>query len=116
MKFKIDENLPIELLNDLHAAGHEAETVSSEGLTGAPDLLILEKVRSEGRALLTLDKGIADVRTYPPEHYAGIILLRPPSSGRGTVLSFARRHLPVLLGIDVAGHLLIVTDRNIRIR
>jgi predicted nuclease of predicted toxin-antitoxin system len=116
MKFKIDENLPIELLEDLHAEGHEAETVPSEGLTGAPDSLILEKACSEDRILLTLDKGIADVRVYPPERYASIILFRPPSTGRGTVLSFVRRHLPVILGTEIAGHLLVVTDRNIRMR
>ena len=31
MKFKADENLPIELLADLRAAGHEAQTVPEEG-------------------------------------------------------------------------------------
>ncbi len=71
MKFKVDENLPLELLTDLRVAGHEAETVSEEGLTGAPDTVLLEKVRSEERVLLTMDKGIANVRVYPPEHYSG---------------------------------------------
>ncbi|MGH8528082.1 MAG: DUF5615 family PIN-like protein [Gammaproteobacteria bacterium] len=37
MKFKVDENLPADLLDDLRVAGHEAETVPEEGLTGAPD-------------------------------------------------------------------------------
>jgi predicted nuclease of predicted toxin-antitoxin system len=44
MKFKVDENLPAELLDDLRVAGHEAETTSDEGLTGAPDAVILENV------------------------------------------------------------------------
>ena len=66
MKFKVDENLPAELLSDLRAAGHEAETVPDEGVAGAPDSILLERVRSEGRVLLTMDKGIADVRNYPP--------------------------------------------------
>ncbi len=42
MKFKVDENLPLELLTDLRVAGHEAETVSEEGLPGAPDAVLLE--------------------------------------------------------------------------
>ncbi len=37
MKFKVDENLPAELLDDLRIAGHEAETVPEQGLSGAPD-------------------------------------------------------------------------------
>jgi predicted nuclease of predicted toxin-antitoxin system len=31
MKFKVDENLPIELVGDLQAAGHEAQAVLEEG-------------------------------------------------------------------------------------
>jgi hypothetical protein len=77
MKFKIDENLPAELLDDLHVAGHEAETVFDEALTDAPDAIVLESMRREGCMLLTMDKGIADVRAYPPTHYAGIILIPP---------------------------------------
>jgi hypothetical protein len=34
VKFKRDENLPVELLDDLRAAGHEAESVPAERLTG----------------------------------------------------------------------------------
>ena len=116
MRFKLDENLPAELLADLRVAGHDAETVPGEGITGAPDFVVLEKVRSEGMVLLTLDKGIADVRTYPPEDYGGILLFRPSSSGQGAVLAFVRRHLPTLLQADLAGHLLVVTDRSIRMR
>jgi predicted nuclease of predicted toxin-antitoxin system len=116
MKFKVDENLPAEICADLQTAGHEAETVHAEGLTGARDPTILAAARAEGRALLTMDKGIADIRAYPPEQYHGIILIRTSATGRGAVLSFVRRHLPELLQIDLAGHLIVVTDRSIRKR
>lgn len=53
MKFKIDENLPAELVEDLGAFGHEADTVNDEGLTGAADELILNRAWQEGRVLLT---------------------------------------------------------------
>jgi predicted nuclease of predicted toxin-antitoxin system len=116
MRFKLDENLPAELVYDLRDAGHESDTVPDEGIAGAPDSVVLEKVRIEGRVLLTMDKGIADVRAYPPQEYSGIILFRPPTAGRGAVLNFVRRHLPALLRLDVTGHLLVVTDRSIRMR
>lgn len=116
MKFKLDENVPVEVRYDLRALGHEAETVHDQGLGGAVDSVILGRVRREGRALLTMDKGIADVRVYPPEHYAGLVLFRPPSSGRGAVLAFVRRHLPTILQADLAGHLLVVTERSVRVR
>lgn len=116
MKFKVDENLPAELVGDLCAAGHDAETVLEEGLVGSPDPTILERVKREGLVLLTMDRGIADVRAYPPEHYCGIVLFRPRTSGRGAVLAFIRRHLPMLLQADVSGHLLVMSERGIRIR
>jgi predicted nuclease of predicted toxin-antitoxin system len=61
MKFKIDENLPTEVLSDLRAAGHEADSLPDEGLAGVPDSIVLDRVQREGRILLTLDKGIADI-------------------------------------------------------
>jgi predicted nuclease of predicted toxin-antitoxin system len=64
--FKLDENVPVELLDDLRAAGHEAGGLRDEGLTGASDDVVLDLVRRERRVLLTLDKGIADVRAHPP--------------------------------------------------
>jgi hypothetical protein len=37
MKFKIDENLPIELAGELLVAGHEAVTVDDQQLIGGSD-------------------------------------------------------------------------------
>ena len=37
MKFKIDQNLPIEAADLLAAAGHDAMTVYERSLGGAPD-------------------------------------------------------------------------------
>ncbi len=116
MKFKLDENLPTEICADLRGLGHDAETVPDEGLSGSPDETLLKRVQQEQRIFLTLDKGIADVRVYPPDRYSGIILFRPPTFGRGTVLAFVRRHLSALLQLKLDGRLLIVTDRTIRMR
>ncbi|MFL5328357.1 MAG: DUF5615 family PIN-like protein [Gemmataceae bacterium] len=95
MKFKVDENLPSEIAEDLRSAGHQADTVFDEGLAGAPDPVVLANVQSEGRVILTLDKGVADVRAYPPQQYAGIVLFRPRSTGRATTLEFVRQYLPM---------------------
>ena len=37
MRFKLDENLPVELVTDLRDLGHDADTVADEGLRGAAD-------------------------------------------------------------------------------
>ena len=116
MRIKLDENMPVELRDDLRALGHDADTVPDEGISGAPDSLILDRVRSEGRMLWTMDKGIADVRQYPPHLYAGIVLFRPSSLGRGEVLVFARQHLKQILAIKLSGKLLVIGESSLRLR
>ena len=116
MTFKLDENLPAELAWEFAEAGHGAETVVSEGMTGVSDSDLLRALRREGRILLTLDKGIANIRLYPPEAFAGIVLFRPDSTGRGEVSRFVRRHLPEVLKLEVKGRLVVVTGRGIRLR
>jgi hypothetical protein len=116
VRFKLDENLPVELLDDLRAAGHEADGLRDEGLTGAPDDAVLDLVRRERRVLLTLDKGIADIRAYPPEAHVGIVLFRPPAAGRGATLLFVRRHLASLFERELSARLLVITDRGLRLR
>ena len=116
MRFKLDENLPVEVLEDLRAAGHEGDSVHDEGLAGEPDTEILAAAKREGRVLLTLDKGIGDIRTHRPEEYPGIVLFRPASSGRRAALEFIQKHLPRVLELDLAGHLTVVTGTGIRTR
>jgi len=116
MKFKIDENLPAELVADLQILGQEADTVWAEGLAGDPDSTVLQRARSEQRAVLTLDKEIGDIRRFPPADFPGIVLFRPGRIGRRAVLAFVRRYLPALLTIDLDGRLVVITEREVRIR
>ena len=44
MKFKIDENLPGELVADLRELGHDAETVFDKQPSGAKDPILMEAV------------------------------------------------------------------------
>ena len=85
-------------------------------MVGADDVAIMAQVRADGRAILTLDKGIAAVRAYPPDQYAGIVLFRPRTTGRATTLGFVRQHLPWLFRQTLAGHLFVVSDAGVRIR
>jgi len=66
MKFKIDENLPVELAQLLNQCKHKALTVLDQNLQGSDDPEIIKICLQEGRILITLDKGFADIRNYPP--------------------------------------------------
>jgi predicted nuclease of predicted toxin-antitoxin system len=116
VKFEIDENLLIEIVDEIRGLGHEADTVIAEGLRGFVDPEVLAAAKTSGRVLLTMDKGMANVRLRPPEQFQGIVLFRPKRAGRRMTFEFVRRHLPALLTTGLSGRLVVVSDAGIRIR
>jgi len=116
MRFKIDENLPGELVELLEGEGHDAHTVRDENLVGTKDPPLLEACKREGRVLVTLDLGFGDIRAYPPATTPGLLVLRPRSQFKGHVLDLVRRILGLLSTEPVAGKLWIVEEQRIRIR
>ena len=113
MRFKLDENLPVELAADLRAIGHDADTVADEGLCGEADPAVVEAATIAGRILLTLDKGIADVRR---QSRSAVVLFRPDSAGRRAVLSFVRERISRIASMDLAGRVTVVGPSRIRQR
>lgn len=76
MRIKLDENLPVSAKAVLSAHGHDVDTVAEEQLTGAPDPTVVAAASATERLLITLDRGLGDLRRYPPGSHAGIIVLR----------------------------------------
>jgi predicted nuclease of predicted toxin-antitoxin system len=116
MKFKIDENLPIEAADILQKAGHEADTVHSEGITGADDVTISKVCKAESRVIISLDLGFADIRTYPPDEFVGIIVLRLSRQDKYHVLNIIERLKNALSSEELKGKLWIVDEKRIRVR
>ena len=86
MKFKIDENLPLEAATALRDAGFDVETVWDEALSGAADEIIAARVQHETRVLVTLDLDLdfANIQAYPPDRFAGIVVLRSKTQDKPT--------------------------------
>jgi predicted nuclease of predicted toxin-antitoxin system len=76
VKFKLDENLPVSSATILTSAGHDVDTVTEEGLVGAPDRDVGAAATVAGRILVSLDRGLGDIRAYPPGSHVGIVVLR----------------------------------------
>ena len=116
MKFKLDENLPIEATQLLRVSGHNAHSVHEEHLRGAADSSIAQVCQKEQRILITLDLDFANIRNYPPSLYFGIIVLRMAHQDRDSVLAILPRMLALLQTEPVSGCLWIMDERRTRIR
>ncbi|MCX6592395.1 MAG: DUF5615 family PIN-like protein [Acidobacteria bacterium] len=116
MKWKLDENFGSRAAHILRAAGHDAETVLQESLSGASDETLFEVCVREKRCLLTLDIDFADVLRFPPHMSAGIAVLRLPKQPslqliEATVMNL----LHYLLVEPIQGRLWIAEPGRIRI-
>ncbi len=87
MKVKLDENMPRSASQVLLAAGHDVDTVVDEDLRGAPDPRVVAAAAATGRLLITFDRGLGDIRAYPPGSHAGILVLRPADQSVPTVVA-----------------------------
>ena len=59
MKFKLDENMPLELAADLRDRGYDSDTVIDEGLRGAKDPTVVEAAFVRERLHGLLDANIS---------------------------------------------------------
>jgi len=116
MRFKVDENLPVEVTELLQQAGHDASTVVEQHLGGEPDATVASLCQREKRALVTLDTDFADIRAYPPQQYPGLIVLRLRVQDRPRVLDTVTHVLQAFPSEQLDRHLWIVEEKRIRIR
>ncbi|PKO21527.1 MAG: hypothetical protein CVU38_14320 [Chloroflexi bacterium HGW-Chloroflexi-1] len=115
MKFKIDENLPLEVAVLLRSANHQAITIHEQQMTGEADPRIIEVCQQEERALVTLDLDFANVRAYPPKQFHSNLVLRLHRQDKPHVLTAFRRALPLMQEQPVNRHLWIIEETRIRV-
>lgn len=116
MKFKIDENLPIEAAQSLSEAGYDALTVHDQNMVGEKDTKLAQVCRDELRVLVTLDMHFADIRAYPPVDFPGLIVLRLTRQDKQQVLNLLRRTIKLLKSEMLHGKLWIVEEKRVRVR
>ena len=116
MRFKLDENLPLELAELFREAGHDAVSVFDQGLGGARDADLARTCLREHRAIVTLDLDFADIRSYPPDAHSGIVVFRINHQARRHLLEIGARLLNALSESVLDGELWIVEESQIRVR
>lgn len=116
MKFKIDENLPVEFADVLHASGHDAMTVLEQEMGGIPDVDLFGVCQAEERVLMTLDLDFADIRLYPPAESPGVFVIRIQPQDKHRLLESLQTIIPLIDQESVAQRLWIVEEDRIRVR
>ena len=116
MRFKTDENLPREVAEYLVQSGYDALRVDEQGLAGVADPGLAAVCLVEGRAIVTLDTDFMDIRRFPPEKYAGIIVLRPHRQSVPRIMALTHGFVSLLGTEPLLQKLWVVDDGRVRIR
>ncbi|PSB42273.1 hypothetical protein C7B67_25505 [filamentous cyanobacterium Phorm 6] len=115
MKLKLDENVDLRVVTFLRLAGHDVETVPSQGLTSAPDVELINVCRQEERCLVTADRGFGNRMRFNPSEYAGIVVIRLTS--RPNFAEWKEAIETLILGLEQAevfGKLWIIRQGTIQ--
>ncbi|MEW6251683.1 MAG: DUF5615 family PIN-like protein [Planctomycetota bacterium] len=118
MHFLLDANLPRSLISVVERSGHTCTHVRDTSLAAATDAQIAAHVQSTGLILMTRDLDFADVRSYPPAEYPGLVVFRlPDTATAATICELAAKLLSQPTLIDVLpGRLALVEFGRVRFR
>ena len=115
LRFKLDENADPRWREPLEEAGHQVSTVAEESLSGAPDEALADMCRSLRLCLVTADLDFSQTLSYPPEKYAGIVVLRHPRPTLTGMKDLVRQVAAAVKQESPVGQLWIVEPGRIRI-
>ena len=103
-------------LEVLIQAGHDAETVLQEGLSGTDDEDLFRICQLEERALVTLDHNFGQTLRFPPKSSFGIAVLELPRRlNPQSVIARLKELLVLLDRRRIYGELWIVEPGRVRI-
>jgi predicted nuclease of predicted toxin-antitoxin system len=118
MKFLLDANMPRSAASLLRGLAHEVEDVRDVLPNGADDATVAAHAQARKLILITRDFDFADIRNYPPNNYAGIIVLELPDDAIASQVNQALQSFvskPELLS-RLTGRLAIVELWRVRFR
>jgi len=116
MRIKLDENLPVRLVDDLRHMGHDVDTTHDERLDGLPDAAVWEAAQRAGRFLVTQDLDFSDARRYVPGTHCGLLLVRMGDPGREALLARIRSIFQAEAVDGWVGCIVSATEIKIRVR
>jgi predicted nuclease of predicted toxin-antitoxin system len=115
VRFKVDEDLPLEVAKLFVAAGWDAASVFAQQMHGWSDDRLWAAVAGEGRSLVTADVGFADARRLVGQDRVGIVLLRAHPESRQAYIQLASTFLGSFPLERVPGCIVTVSADAIRV-
>jgi len=116
MKVKLDENVPATLAASLAELGHDAETFSTECMTGRGDDALWQAAQAEQRFFVTQDLDFSDLRAIILGGHAGLMLVRLRRQSRRSLISRIRAVFATEPVEEWRGCFVVVTENKIRVR
>jgi predicted nuclease of predicted toxin-antitoxin system len=113
---KLDESLSLSHVDFLRHAGYEADRVDEQGLSGATDEQVWERVCADDRFFITLDLDFSDIRRYQPGTHPGILLIRARSRSASAVTHVLARVIAERSLQDLSASLAVANLSFTRIR
>jgi predicted nuclease of predicted toxin-antitoxin system len=116
VRIELDENLPDSVIDGLAGVGHDVDTVRDEGLRGAKDPAVLAGATAHDRLLVTLDRGLGDIRAYPPGTHSGVLVIRLDLQSPRAIRHAAERIASEVEFDDLRGCIAVWRDGELRVR
>lgn len=76
LKFFLDQCVPASIEQSLPDSGHEVLVLKDYIPIESPDQVVIAKAQELGAILISLNGDCADIVTYPPANYRGIISIQ----------------------------------------
>lgn len=114
MRFLVDENLPIDVVELLQDAGHDVSYVRESEHRGASDKEIWRLAVQERRVILTRDLDFPLMELPPPP---GIVLIRVPDTyRRRQIADVVARFIETNAFQQVEGAITVLSPGRVRTR
>jgi len=119
LRFFADHCIPNLVLKTIRDAGHEVLRLKEHAPSDSPDTTVISKAQELECILISLNGDFADIVTYPPQNYKGILALQVRNHPETTPQMMVRLkdYLSVHPNMDhYKGKLFLVEAHRIRIR
>lgn len=119
LRFLADYCIPNLVMRKLEEAGHEVFRLKNYIAKDSPDPVVISTAQELDAILISLDGDFADIVTYPPSDYKGIISLQIRNHPEVIPKLMERLKDYISIQADMAhykGKLIIVETHRIRIR